>query len=49
MTREIKCDCGWSVRSDKVDELVAKAQEHARDAHNMETTREQLLNMSKPV
>ena len=49
MTKEIKCDCGWSVRSDKEDELVAKAQQHAREAHHMEATREQLLSMARPV
>ena len=49
MTKEIKCDCGWSVRSDKEDELVAKAKQHAREAHHMEATREQLLAMAKPV
>ena len=36
MTKKIECDCGWSVRSDREDELVTKAQEHAREAHHME-------------
>jgi predicted small metal-binding protein len=49
MTKEIKCDCGWSVRADTDDDLVAEAQEHAREAHHMDSTREQLLSMARPV
>ena len=49
MTKEIKCDCGWSVRSETDDDLVDKAQEHAREAHHMEASREQLLSMARPV
>ena len=43
MTKIIKCDCGREVRGDTNDELVAAAQEHAREAHGMELTREQIL------
>ena len=49
VTKEITCDCGWSVRSDTEEDLVDKAQEHAREAHHMEATWEQLLSMARPV
>jgi predicted small metal-binding protein len=49
MTKIINCDCGRVVRGDSDDELVAAAQEHAREAHGMELTREQALSLAVPV
>jgi predicted small metal-binding protein len=34
------CQCGVVLRGETDDELVAKAQRHAREVHNMEITRE---------
>jgi predicted small metal-binding protein len=48
MEMEIVCDCGWSARGSE-DELVAAAQEHGRQAHDMEPTREQVLAIARPV
>jgi predicted small metal-binding protein len=48
MTRIINCDCGRVVRGDSDDELVAAAQQHAREAHGMELTREQVLALATP-
>jgi predicted small metal-binding protein len=51
MAREqivVTCECGLEVRGD-VDDVVAKVQEHGRDAHNMDVTRDQVLAMAKPV
>jgi predicted small metal-binding protein len=50
MAREqivVTCECGLEVRGD-VDDVVAKVQEHGRDAHNMDVTRDQVLAMAKP-
>jgi predicted small metal-binding protein len=49
MTKIINCDCGRVVRGDSDDELVAAVQEHARDAHGMELTREQVLALAVPA
>ena len=49
MTKIINCDCGRVVRGDSDDELVAAAQKHAREAHGMELTREQVLSLAVPV
>jgi predicted small metal-binding protein len=49
MTKIIHCDCGRVVRGDSDDELVAAAQEHARQAHGMVLTREQVLSLAVPV
>lgn len=42
------CDCGWSARGPE-DELVAKIQQHAQDAHGLEVTPEQALAQARPV
>ena len=49
MTKIINCDCGRVLRGDSDDELVAAAQEHAREAHGMELTREQVLSLAVPA
>jgi predicted small metal-binding protein len=43
-----RCDCGWSAQAPQ-DELVARIQEHARDAHGLEITRKQALDQARPV
>ena len=48
MIKQIVCDCGWSARGTE-DELVAAAQAHGRDAHDMVPTREQVLAVATPV
>jgi predicted small metal-binding protein len=48
MIKQIVCDCGWSVRGTE-DELVAAAQAHGREAHDMVPTREQVLAVATPV
>ncbi len=48
MVKVIKCDCGYVVRGITNDELVRDAQRHARDEHQMEITRDQVLAMAEP-
>ena len=48
MIKQIVCDCGWTVRGTE-DELVAAAQAHGREAHDMVPTREQVLAVATPV
>jgi predicted small metal-binding protein len=36
------------LRGDTDDELVAAAQQHAREAHGMELTRDQVLSLAVP-
>ena len=49
MTKLVNCDCGRVVRGDSDDELVSAAQKHAREAHGMELTREQVLALAVPA
>ena len=46
--KTIKCDCGFVVRSDCDDTLVAELQKHAREHHRMNLSREQVLAMAQP-
>jgi predicted small metal-binding protein len=43
----IQCPCETVLRDE--DELVSKAQQHAKELHGMELTREQALAMAKPA
>jgi predicted small metal-binding protein len=43
----IRWPCGTALRDE--DELVSKAQQHAKELHGMELTREQVLAMAKPA
>lgn len=47
MTKIMQCDCGHVVRGETDDELVANVQRHAREVHDMEITREQVLAMAR--
>jgi predicted small metal-binding protein len=46
MAKVINCDCGYVARGESDDELVADAQKHAREVHDMEITREQVLALA---
>ena len=48
MAKIMQCDCGHVVRGETDDELVANVQKHAREVHDMEITRDQVLAMSQP-
>ena len=43
----VECACGVLMRG-KVDELVPIVQKHAREAHNMQVTREDVLSRARP-
>lgn len=44
----VKCDCGYMLRSDNDDGLVAGVQKHAIEEHKMTLTRDQVLAMAQP-
>ena len=47
MAKIMQCYCGQVLRGETDDELVANVQEHAREVHDMEVTREQVLAMAQ--
>ena len=48
MYKVIRCPCGFVVRADSEKALVAKAQEHSKEAHGMELTPEEAMSMAEP-
>jgi len=47
MPKVIQCPCGVMIRAADVDQVVAEAQIHAKEAHGMQLTREQALAMAR--
>jgi predicted small metal-binding protein len=48
MSKVIHCPCGFIVRGENDEDVVQKAQAHAKSTHEMELTREQALAMARP-
>jgi predicted small metal-binding protein len=44
----VVCECGLEVRGAE-DDVIDQVQEHGREAHNMDVTREQVLAMARPA
>jgi predicted small metal-binding protein len=44
----VRCECGFEARGEEA-KLVPEVQQHGRDAHNMDVTREQVLAMAQPA
>jgi predicted small metal-binding protein len=49
MEKVINCPCGFVVTGENDEQLVAKAQQHAKEVHQMELSREQALAMARPA
>jgi predicted small metal-binding protein len=49
MAKVINCECGFTVRGETDDELVANAQAHAKEVHGMDLTAEQALSLATPA
>ena len=49
MKKVIQCPCGSVIEGQNDDEVVKKAQDHAKATHNMDLSREQALSMARPA
>jgi len=49
MKKVIQCPCGSVIEGQSDDEVVKKAQAHAKTTHDMELSREQALSMARPA
>ncbi len=45
----IECPCGALLDGDSDDDVVSKAQEHAKTTHDMELSDEQAHSMARPA
>ena len=48
MGRVITCPCGVVLRAQSNDEVISLAQQHAKEAHSMDLTRDEALSMARP-
>ena len=49
MKKVIRCPCGSVIEGQDDEDVVRKAQEHARQVHQMDLSREQALSMARPA
>jgi predicted small metal-binding protein len=49
MSKIINCPCGFVVKAETDEQLVAKAQQHAKEVHQMDLSRDQALAMARPA
>ena len=49
MKKVIHCPCGSVIEGQDDEEVVKKAQAHAREVHQMDLSREQALAMARPA
>ncbi|MEX1280534.1 MAG: DUF1059 domain-containing protein [Acidimicrobiia bacterium] len=45
----IECPCGAVINGENDDDVVGKAQEHAKATHDMDLSTEQALSMARPA
>jgi predicted small metal-binding protein len=48
MLKQVTCECGWSANGTE-DELVSQIQNHGREVHGLEVTREQAVAQMQPA
>ena len=46
--RSIKCPCGWSVTAEDDEELIRQVQQHAKEVHDQNPSREEILALAQP-
>ena len=45
MTRVVRCSCGTELRGTDESDLITRVKDHARSAHNLELSDEQIRSM----
>ena len=48
-TKKVSCDCGATILEKSDEALIQAVQRHAKDAHNMQLSREQVLSMAEVI
>lgn len=47
--KKVACDCGKVISESSDDALVTSVQDHAKEVHNINLTREQVMSMAEPA
>lgn len=48
MVKVVYCPCGVTIRDSEESGLIRRAQQHAKETHQMELTADQVLAMARP-
>ncbi len=48
-SKVIECSCGAVITGTSDDDIVAKAQKHAKATHDMDLTWDQAMSMARPT
>lgn len=46
--KQVRCDCGTVIRESNDDSLVQAVQQHSRDVHHKDISRDQVMQMAEP-
>lgn len=49
MEKKVSCDCGATIQKKDEDALVAAVQQHAKEVHHMDMSRDDILAMAEIV
>ena len=49
MEKVVECPCGAVVRASSDEDLVSQTQAHATEVHDMDMSRDQVLEMAHPA
>lgn len=47
--KRVSCDCGKVIQESDDERLVTSVQKHAKEVHNMNLSRDQVLAMAEPT
>ena len=47
--KRVSCDCGKVIQEKDDERLVTSVQKHAKEVHNMNLSRDQVLAMAEPT
>jgi predicted small metal-binding protein len=47
MRKVVRCSCGVEIRAEDERELIARVQQHAKEAHDLTLSEEQVLAMAE--
>lgn len=48
MLKQVTCECGWNAKGTE-EELIPLVQQHGREVHGLEVTRDQVLAQLEPA
>jgi len=47
--KQVQCECGTVIRESNDDRLVQAVQQHSREIHNQDISRDEVMRMAEPA